>query len=341
MGTIRAALILVAIGCGKTQEPPPPGCDPNAIDWTVWVTNQAAGQDTVTVFRNHGDEKINAEILAKIPVGRAPHNIQFSPDRTRAYVVNLGTPPANGSISVIDAATYKVLATVEAGIKSHGVTVTPDGKWVWVANVTSNDITVINAETLKAEPERIAVGTGPALVAFLPDGRKAYVSNGKSGTTSVVDVGTRKVLKTLTTGAGAMGLAVSTDGRRVFETEGDDGRVSVIDTSTDEIVKVITFNETLKEPHDVALAGWDLLITNRTGNSLSFVDTRTLEKSASVAVPGRPDIIGVAPNCDRAYMTLRDVAGVAVVDLRDRKYLDLVGLGTGDVHGIAVLRGGK
>lgn len=338
MRASMAALLLVALGCGKEE---PPGCDPNAKDWTVWVTNQAAGQDTVTVFRNHGDEQITAEIVATIPVGRAPHNISFSPSGDRAYIANLGTPPANGTVSVIDTRARQVIATVEAGVKPHGIAVTPDGKWVWVANVASHDLTLIDAEALTAVPERIAVGKGPALVAFLPNGAKAYVSNGTEGTTSVVDVASRQVIKTIPTGVGAMGLAVRYDGRFVFETEGSDDRVSVIDTAKDEVVKVVTFDETLKEPHGIAAAGWELLITNRTSNSLSFLDSRQFERSASVAVPGRPDIIGVSPTCDRAYLTLRDVAGVAVVDVRDRKYLDLVGLGTGDLHGIAVLREGR
>ena len=107
---------------------------------------------------------------------------------------------------------------------------------------------------------------------------------------------------------------------------------------TDEVASVIT---DLRAPHHLGLAGWDLLITNRGGDSLSFVDTRTLERTGDIAVPGRPDIIAVSPNCDRAYVTLRDVVGVAVVDLVDKTYLDLIGFGQGELHGIALLPGTK
>ncbi|MBI4509535.1 MAG: YncE family protein [Deltaproteobacteria bacterium] len=344
--TVLMLLLLATPGCGIDDKAPAsskkaPGCDPNAT-WTVWVTNQGPGVDTVTVFHNHGDEQVSAEILATIPVGRAPHNIAFSPDAKRAYVANLGTPPANGSVSVIDVGTYKVIASVEAGVKAHGIAVTPDGKSIWVVNTASDDITIIDAETLAAEPDRIKVGDGPALVAFLPDGTKAYVSNGDDGTASVIDVASRKVTKTIPTGKGAMGLVLGPEARFLFETDGLDDRITVIDTKIDEVANVITFDETLKGPHSIAIAGWEAMITNRTADSLSFIDTRTLEKVASMSVPGRPDILAVAPTCDRAYLTLRDVVGVAVVDVSDRKYLDIIGMGTGDVHGIAVLpEGGK
>ncbi len=360
-------------GCGQTCQTAPTrtptpmptpvmgaACDLTVSDWTVWVTNQGVGIDTVSVLRRktptpgpmfreangrfepkHGEEEPAWEVVATIPVGRAPHNLVFSPDGRFAYVANLGAPPTNGSVSVIDTEAYEVIATVEAGVRTHGVRSTPDGNFIWVANVGSDDLTIIDANTLQAEPERLPVGDGPALVAFLPDGSKAYVSNGGDGTTSVVDVASRKVIKTITTGLGAMGLVVTPDGGLVFETEGIDNRVSAIDTRTDTVIKVLTFDNTLLEAHGLAIAGDELLITNRTGNSLSFVDTRTLEKVASIAVPGRPDIIAVSPDCDRAYLTLRDAPALAVVDIADRRYIDLVSLGAGDVHGIAVLPASK
>lgn len=336
--TIAAVGGLTTACVGDTAPPAVEGCDPNATDWSVWVTNQGEGVDTVTVFHNHDDdEDVTAEILATIPVGRGPHNVVFSPDGRQAWVAILGTPPDNGFITVIDTTSYEIVADIEAGVKPHGLGLTPDGRWAWVANVGSDDITIIDTATFAAEPDRIVVGDGPALVVFLPDGSKAYVSNGNDGTTSVIDVATRELLSTISTGIGAMGLVVSHDGRFVIETEGIDNQVSVIDTETDTVVNVLRFDDALLEAHGLALAGNQLLITNRTGNALSFVDIETLSLQGSVSVPGRPDIIGVSPDCDRAYLTLRDVPAVAVVDIVDRRYLGTIPFEGGDLHGVAVL----
>ncbi|MBI3074327.1 MAG: DUF1513 domain-containing protein [Deltaproteobacteria bacterium] len=319
-------------------------CDPQASSWTVWVTNQAAGIDSVTVLRNHdeddgGSPSVSGQVLATIPVGRAPHSIIFRPDGRYAYVANLSSPPDAGTVSVIDTTSYQVVATVGAGVKPHGLGVTPDGRYLWVANEKSNDVSVIDTTTNTAEAQTIAVGTGPLLVVFTPDGKKAYVSLGAAGGTAVVDVASRSLVKTITTGRGAMGLVVQEDGRYAFETEGTDNRVSRIDTSTDSVANVLTYDGTLVEPHGIAFAGDELLITNRSGQSLVFADTRTLAKTASLSILGRPDIIGISPNCEKAYLTLRDRAAVAVVHIPDRTYLGTIELDAGDTHGIAILRG--
>lgn len=341
-----AGLIFVLLSCpaltgcggdGKQADPAVEGCAP-ADRWTIWVANQAKGFDAVTVLEA-GPGETTPKKLASIGVGRAPHNLAFSPDGRHAWVVNLGEPPAPGTVSVIDTRTFEVVDTIPAHAKSHGIALTPDGKLAWVANVASNDITVIDTATRKAEAPFIPVGAGPALVAFVPDGSKAYVSNGNDGTTSVVDVASRTVVKTIPTGMGAMGLVVTPNGRFVFETEGLADRVSVIDTTTDTVVNVLTFDETLKEPHGIALAGDQLLITNRTANSLSFVGLKTLERTASLAVAGRPDIVRQSPDCRLAYLTLRDTPAVAVVSVVKHEVVQTIAFDAGsDLHGLGVLR---
>lgn len=352
--TIRKLLVSIVLpaalaACGNDDNRRShDGCDENAAAWTVWVTNQAEGFDVVQIF-----DGVTYEPIATVPVGRAPHNIDFSPDGRFAFVANLGTPPDPGSISVIDTSDLDVVATIPAGVKAHGVTVSPDGREVWVANVSSNDITVIDTGTdLRSVklPRRhssgtdvpqfsvsgtIPVGKGPALVAFTPDGKKAYVSNGKDGTASVIDVASHSVIKTILTGTDAMGLIVTPDGTRVFETEGGDNQVSVIDTAIDEVIKVL--REDMIEAHGIALAGHEILITNRKADNLAIIDVDSYAKLGSVAVAGRPDIIGVSPDCRQAYLTNRDTKSFQAVDIPGRNVLATVDLGGGDPHGIAVL----
>jgi YVTN family beta-propeller protein len=74
---------------------------------------------------------------------------------------------------LIDTATNAVIATVPVGGNSRGVAVSPDGRKVYVANLTSNTVSVIDTAT-NAVIATVPVGLLPAGVAVTPDGRKAY-----------------------------------------------------------------------------------------------------------------------------------------------------------------------
>ena len=68
------------------------------------------------------------------------------------------------NVSVIDAVTNKVTASVDVGNDPWGIAVTPDGTKVYVANYGSNTTSVINTATNKViatvsvEENPIAVG---------------------------------------------------------------------------------------------------------------------------------------------------------------------------------------
>ena len=64
------------------------------------------------------------------------------------------------------------------------VAFTPDGRYVYTADVNSGTVTVVDPET-GAVTARIPTPS-PTSVSFLPDGTKAYVTNMNSGTVTVL-----------------------------------------------------------------------------------------------------------------------------------------------------------
>lgn len=329
-------------------DPPPPGCDPNASGWTVWVPNQGIGVDSVFVFKPHdspgGDgARVDADLLATIPVGRAPHNVGFSPDGRFAYVANLGgggglgSTGKQGSVSIIDTASYAVVATVPTGQLTHATASTPDGRYVWVANIRSNDVAVIDTATWKLDGPPIGVTGGPAEIAFTSDGATAFVSAGVSGSVAVIDVAARKVTAAIPTGMGSMGIVVTRDQKLVMETEPGDDRVSIIDESSRAVVKALGMHEA----HGIDLAGHEAVVTNSDPESVAILDTRSLEKIAGIQVSGTPQHVAVSPDCRRAYAALLDTPGVAVIDVESRKLLGVIDVGKGALHGVGVLPAGQ
>ena len=76
--------------------------------------------------------------------------------------------------------------------------VTPNGRTLVVPLNLANFAAIVD---VKSKSVRYAkVGRYPYAAAVLPDGRRALVSNETTGTVSVVDLATAKVVKTITTG---------------------------------------------------------------------------------------------------------------------------------------------
>jgi YVTN family beta-propeller protein len=67
----------------------------------------------------------------------------------------------------LDAANNAIVDTVAVGKRPWGIGLTPDGRKLYSANGPSNDVTVVDTETLKVIG-RIPVGKAPWGVAVAP-----------------------------------------------------------------------------------------------------------------------------------------------------------------------------
>jgi YVTN family beta-propeller protein len=106
-----------------------------------------------------------------------------------AYIPKLITD----DVSVIDTINNTVTNTIHVGSMPWGVTVTPDGSKVYVTNLGSNTVSVINTAT--NEVTAIGSGKNPYGIAVTPDGTKVYVANKADipGDVSVIDIATNQV----------------------------------------------------------------------------------------------------------------------------------------------------
>ena len=74
-----------------------------------------------------------------------------------------------GNASIIDPISGKVLASLVVGPEPEAVTVSPDGRWVYVTGETSNTISVIDMRTEKV------------VTTFLVDARPRWFREGMRG----------------------------------------------------------------------------------------------------------------------------------------------------------------
>ena len=80
-------------------------------------------------------------VVATIPVGARPEDVGINPLTGRAYVVS------DGTVSVIDTATYTLLATIPVPGGFFRLTVNPATNLVYVANSSPTGVSVIDGET--------------------------------------------------------------------------------------------------------------------------------------------------------------------------------------------------
>ena len=134
----------------------------------------------------------------------------------------------------------------------------------------------------------ITVGDRPTLVAFSPDGTKAYVTNYAANTVSVINTTTNTVTATITVGVQPGGVAVSPDGTKTYVANFSSDTVSVINTTTNTVDATITVGDS---PADVAVSpdGTTAYVTNEDDDTVSVIDLRanaSASASADAGVPG-------------------------------------------------------
>ncbi len=138
-----------------------------------------------------------------IPVGRGAEGFDVSPDGKEIWAANA----QDGTVSVLDFAGKKVLATLNADVNgANRLKFTPDGRLVLVSTLSGPDVVVIDAATRK-ERKRIKVGHGAAGILMQPDGSRAYVACTPDDSIAVIDLKSLEATGRIDAGKQPDGLA--------------------------------------------------------------------------------------------------------------------------------------
>lgn len=308
---------IVAVS-GKTHELVILNPVTGAVLQRVPLPGEATGESTPSVVSDH--------ILAPDEKGQVSYTgLVFSPDGSRIYLANV-----NGSIKVfsVDQGRHVKglrsfpLPQAKAPRRDEeipsGITVSPDGKRLYVALNLSNKLGELDAETGKVL-RTWDVGVAPYTVVLVRG--KAYVSNwggrrpgpndltgpagrgtlvrvdpirhiASEGSVSVVDLEANRVVTEILTGRHASDLAVSPNGRYVVVANAAADTVSVIDTRLDRVVETIWAKQ---KPSDLFGASPNALAFDKSGDKL-YVCNGTQNAVAVIEFkPGRSELEGLVP----------------------------------------------
>ena len=159
---------------------------------TIYTANVNSDSVTAVESRDAGAQWPNTVIA----VGKGPEGIDLSPDGKEVWAANSG----DGTVSVIDTATKKVVATVGVGTKhSNRVKFTPEGKLVLLSDLGSGELVVMDARA-RREVKRLKLGSSTEGILIVPDGRRAFVAVSGDNKVAVVDLKTLEVTGTIEMG---------------------------------------------------------------------------------------------------------------------------------------------
>ena len=258
--------------------------------------------------------------------------------QTPARRVNLtGTVIAvnqqSDSITLIDLKTMEAYRHVPVVGGPHEAAASPDGRSVLVTNYNKQGVGPQKVLSLIALPSGDTIKTidlgeyrAPHDVRWV-DSSRVVVTSEANQALLLVNVETGAIERVFRTNAGVSHmLALSTDRTRIYSSNLRDGSVSAFDFKTGEKLKDVP---TGKECEGVGVTpdGRWVWAGNRAEDTISIIDTRTLEVTKRISSKGFPYRVQFTPNGQFALVPHAQASSLVVADVASQTLVKSIPLG--------------
>ncbi len=166
---------------------------------------------------------MNGGVACDMDVATGPDGME------RAYIPT----DTGGQTHAYNTDTREIVAsfTHPSGVRPYMLTSSPDGRYVWVQERTTDGNRVLDGRTLQ-EVKHVPTGKSAFVNTFSPDGRFTYVSHANDTRMVVVDANPPfNVVKEIEVGTNAQVTAVLPSGRAVYTIANREAQVSAISTA--------------------------------------------------------------------------------------------------------------
>lgn len=196
---------------------------PEGEDTCTPASAVAAGDTPDYVFRIN---TTNFRIDQVIKVGLVPKFIAVTPDDKYVLVTNW----CSWTLSIIEVASHRVVATLALPGTPRGIAVDPDSRFAYVA-IMGGDVLVRVSLAQLREVGQIYVGSNPRTVVLSPNGQFAYLSLNIPGDVVKVNLWTNRVIATQHVGVLSRSLVISNDGTALYVVNFGNGTVTELRAS--------------------------------------------------------------------------------------------------------------
>ncbi|MEO8626716.1 MAG: YncE family protein [Betaproteobacteria bacterium] len=242
--------------------------------------------------------------MTKISIPKQRSNIS----KWNAHGMALLMAKVCAALMAISAVSAEVLAATRfvGPTSSQPLALSADDAFLAVANPDNNSVSFFD---VRGDHNRrvatVPVQTEPNGVAFMPDGRKAYVANTVSGTVTVIKTNiangvVQRPLKHIEVGTEPYGLALTPNGKKLYVTNARSNSVSVIDTATDTVIATIA--NVGFEPRGIAISN--------DGDADDYDETVYVTQFLALPIAGKID---GADDSKRGWLTVLSTANDSIV----------------------------
>jgi YVTN family beta-propeller protein len=228
------------------------------------------------------------------------HASTFTKDFKTMFTVDWFEYDDSSYAIALDPITFKELWRTPVGKGGHHSALSPDDKYLYVANQYGGTISVIDVQSHKKIKD-IEVGQGPDYISpsMYWDGKAIdspylFISVDKEDKVSVLDWKKNEIVKEIPVGGSLHGVNLTPDGKSVWVAVGGKKEVVVIDAKTLEITKRISFEG---GPIHISLSpdGKYAYVTTG-GNKIYKLDTKTYKKLWTATGTTIPAHTGISPD---------------------------------------------
>ena len=204
-----------------------------------------AGVTAIVVSaRGHAVTLLDWRTLNALKVLRdfgAPHLAAVAPDGRWAYV----TDDARGQLVTIALASRQVVDRLAVGAGAHHLTISPDGRRLWLA-LGEQARTLVVVDTTNPGRPRILRHFDPGIavhdLAFSPDGSQVWLTSSNSQTVTVVDAHSARRLFAVPAGRPpqhvAFNYSVSKLSRFAYISSGYSSRIEMVDARNGRVLRL-------------------------------------------------------------------------------------------------------
>jgi YVTN family beta-propeller protein len=218
---------------------------PHGLVWhpsgTIYVTTEAR----YSLFRIRNPLEEKPQLTEFRTNQQGSHMIVVAPDESLAWTTDLGSR----TVTRVGLAGGFDPLSVTVGEEPEGISLSPDGKTLWVSARGSNQAFALDPQTM-AVRNTVDTGRFPLRIAVRPQGDVAVTSDLQDGGLSVIDTATTKVIRTIPVSGPAeaearfqVTILWSADGERIYVAETGTDTVAEVDFASGKVLRRLKVGE--------------------------------------------------------------------------------------------------
>lgn len=223
-----------------------------------------------------------------------PGMIQITQDGNKAFVSRSSSAPGSyNTIYSIDLNSMILLNEILLPVSGipHGIALSSDDKMLYVANLTADRLSIIDAEQ-ETFLDEFLIGNQeehePMQTTLSPDDRYLYIATRKSGKLLIFDTVEKQIVREISVGAGAMHISVTMDGSIIYLPSMMMNTVNYIEFDGTNWTKIIEITHpAFQQPHGTVLSpGEKYLYVSSRNTSGNFEPAYSVKGESNLGTVG-------------------------------------------------------